>query len=108
MLLSGAKGPIAPDPTEIKPLISSSNKRKEPSKPQQYVIAKDVAKAFTFTYKACELNNAYACANLSHMYARGDGTKVSEEKAEKYRRKATDLQNQTSAEGQNIYNISFK
>lgn len=103
MLISGAKGPIAANPTENRPLISSSNKLKEPSKRQnEYVIAKDLAKAFTFTYKACELNNIYACANLSHMYARGDGTKPSEEKAEKYRRKATDLQDKTSTNRDNI------
>ena len=31
-------------------------------------------KAFEFAKKACDLKNMYACANLSQMYSRGEGT----------------------------------
>jgi cytochrome c oxidase assembly factor 7 len=31
-------------------------------------LAKDMAKAFHFSQRACELGNLYACANLSQMY----------------------------------------
>lgn len=51
-------------------------------------------KAFTFAYKACELRNMYACANLSQMYSRGEGTEKSEEKAEKFKKMALDMQDE--------------
>lgn len=57
-------------------------------------IAKDMQKAFTFAYKACELRNMYACANLSQMYSRGEGTEKSEEKAEKFKKMALDMQDE--------------
>lgn len=60
----------------------------------EYVVAKDMEKAFNFAYKACELKNMYACANLSQMYARGDGTQQNEEKAEKFKKIAIDMQSQ--------------
>lgn len=58
------------------------------------VIVKDMQKAFTFAYKACELRNMYACANLSQMYSRGEGTEKSEEKAEKFKKMALDMQDE--------------
>lgn len=55
-------------------------------------LKKDMKKAFEFAYKACELRNMYACANVSQMYARGDGTAKSEASAEKYKKLALTLQ----------------
>ncbi len=66
---------------------------KEPAK-DQYIVQKDMTKAFDFASRACELNNMYACANLSQMYARGDGTKKDEKKAEQFKKKAQDMQDE--------------
>lgn len=38
-----------------------------------YEVEKDMKKAFDFALKGCELGNMYSCANLSQMYAKGDG-----------------------------------
>lgn len=95
MHISGAEGPIATKETE--PLISStetSTKKKALANVNDFIVQKDMEKAFSFTYKACELKNMYACANLSQMYARGEGTVKSPEKAEIYKKKAIDLQNE--------------
>lgn len=59
-----------------------------------FVMEKDMKKAFGFAYKACELKNMYACANLSQMYARGEGTEKSEVTAEKYRKMAIEMQDE--------------
>lgn len=59
-----------------------------------FVIEKDMKKAFGFAYKACELKNMYACANLSQMYARGEGTEKNEYNAEKYRKLAVEMQDE--------------
>lgn len=94
MHISGAEGPVATKATE--PLISSTETiiKKPVVKTKDFIVAKDMEKAFSFTYKACELNNMYACANLSQMYARGEGTEQNPEKAEIYKKKAIDLQNE--------------
>lgn len=57
-----------------------------------YLIQRDMTKAFQFAYKACELRNMYACANLSQMYARGDGTEKDVEKADKFKKIAMEMQ----------------
>lgn len=57
-----------------------------------FLIQRDMAKAFQFAYKACELRNMYACANLSQMYARGDGTEKDTEKADKFKKIALEMQ----------------
>lgn len=64
----------------------------------EYVVVKDMHKAFTFAYKACELKNMYACANLSQMYARGDGTEKNEEKAEKFKKIALEMQSEVRSQ----------
>lgn len=61
---------------------------------KEYQIAKDMKKAFNFAFKACELKNMYACANLSQMYARGDGTDKNQEKAEKFKKLALEMQDE--------------
>lgn len=58
------------------------------------VVVKDMQKAFTFAYKACELKNMYACANLSQMFARGDGTEKDDEKAAKFKKMALEMQDE--------------
>lgn len=66
----------------------------ETSKSKDFLIEKDMKKAFNYAYKACELKNMYACANLSQMYARGDGTEKNEEKAEKFKKQALEMQDE--------------
>lgn len=92
MHISGAEGPIASKDTQ--PLISSteSSPKQPVAKKNEFIIEKNMEKAFTFSYKACELKNMYACANLSQMYARGEGTEKNPEKAEIYKKKAIQLQ----------------
>lgn len=67
---------------------------KSSSAAADFVIQRDMNKAFQFAYKACELRNIYACANLSQMYARGDGTEKNEEKAEKFKKLAMEMQDE--------------
>lgn len=94
MHISGAEGPIAPKESKTEQTISSTNavKPKSNAKSSDYIIEKNMEKAFGFTYKACELKNMYACANLSQMYARGEGTEMNPDKAEKFRKKAVELE----------------
>lgn len=94
MHISGAEGPIASKETQ--PLVSSteSSPKQPVAKKNDFIIEKNMEKAFTFSYKACELNNMYACANLSRMYARGEGTEKNPEKAEIYNKKAIQLQDE--------------
>lgn len=72
--------------------ITSPNKNNIPA--SEFLIQKDMKKAFDFAYKACELKNMYACANLSQMYARGDGTEKNAEKAEKFKKIALEMQDE--------------
>uniref|UniRef100_A0A182WCX1 Cytochrome c oxidase assembly factor 7 homolog n=1 Tax=Anopheles minimus TaxID=112268 RepID=A0A182WCX1_9DIPT len=68
--------------------------------PAAYVVERDMGKAFEFAYKACELRNMYACANLSQMYAKGDGTPRDEKKAEKYKKLALEMQDEVKKQQQ--------
>lgn len=91
-------------PATTKESIKASSKLEQPSKttlPEpkktgktEFIVHKDMKKAFEFAYKACELRNMYACANLSQMYARGDGTEKNEEKAEKFKKLAIEMQDE--------------
>lgn len=106
MHISGAEGPIAAkESIASQPLISSSetSRKKPEKKSNELIVEKNMAKAFTFTYKACELKNMYACANLSQMYARGEGTEKNPEKAEIYKKKAIALQDETKHNKQLIF-----
>ncbi|XP_058832597.1 cytochrome c oxidase assembly factor 7 homolog [Topomyia yanbarensis] len=68
--------------------------------PAAYVVERDMQKAFEFAYKACELRNMYACANLSQMYAKGDGIGKDEKKAEKYKQLAMEMQDEIKKQQQ--------
>lgn len=63
--------------------ISKSNDTKSSD---TFVLEKDLKKAFMLTCKSCDLKNWLACANLSQMYARGEGTEKNPEKSEHYRK----------------------
>lgn len=38
-----------------------------------YEVQKDMAKAFEYATHSCRLGNMYSCANVSQMYAKGEG-----------------------------------
>ncbi|KAH8396006.1 hypothetical protein KR222_001498 [Zaprionus bogoriensis] len=71
-------------------------------KDSDYIVLKDMKKAFQFAYKACELRNMYACANLSQMYARGDGTEKNEKEAEKYKKLALEMQDEVKKQQETL------
>jgi cytochrome c oxidase assembly factor 7 len=75
----------------ISGVLKKDEKLKNPQ-PSDFIIQKDMTQAFTFATKACDLDNMYACANLSQMYARGDGTEKNEKKAEQLKKKALEMQ----------------
>lgn len=70
--------------------------------PKEFILPKDMTKAFDYATKACDLRNMYACANLSQMYSRGDGTAKSEEKAEKYKKLAMEMQDEVKKQQQTL------
>lgn len=74
--------------------VHKNDDAKKTAQPEEYVVPKDMKKAFEFAAKACELENIYACANLSQMYMKGDGTERNEKKAELFKKKALEMQEQ--------------
>lgn len=54
-------------------------------KPNNFQLQKDMAKAFSFTEKACDLKSWQACANLSAWYLTGSGTEKNADKAQHYK-----------------------
>jgi len=71
---------------------SNNTTTASPPVPSDFIVPKDMKKAFEFAARACELNNMYACANLSQMYRNGDGTEKNEKKAELFKNKALAMQ----------------
>ncbi|CAH0548956.1 unnamed protein product [Brassicogethes aeneus] len=69
--------------------------RKKPEKDSKvvdFVIQKNMQKAFMYAMDGCNLGNMYSCANLSQMYAKGDGVEKSKELADRYKKLAIDMQ----------------
>ncbi|CRK90061.1 CLUMA_CG003780, isoform A [Clunio marinus] len=66
----------------------------KPTDPSDFIVQKDMKKAFEFATRACDMNNMYACANLSQMYQRGDGTEKNEQKAADLKKKALGMQDE--------------
>lgn len=76
-------------------LLSNKDKPQgEQTDNKTFVLEKDMNKAFSFSTKACELKNFYACANLSRMYALGDGTEKNLDKSEEYKKKSEKLRDE--------------
>lgn len=82
MYISGVPKNIA----EFNPHNPSKNKNID------FLIKPDMKQAFQFAKKACELGNMYACANVSMMYAKGEGTEKNQEECNRYKQIAIDLQ----------------
>lgn len=73
------------------PLSNKENTASSDKPKNEFVLEKDMKKAFSFSTKACELKNFYACANLSRMYALGDGTEKNAQKSEHYKKISEEL-----------------
>lgn len=74
-----------------------------PPVPPEYHVQKNMELSFKYMYKACELKNVLACANLSEMYARGDGTEKDMEKAQIYKKRAQQMKDEI----ENVSPLSF-
>ncbi|XP_066994110.2 cytochrome c oxidase assembly factor 7 homolog [Anabrus simplex] len=59
---------------------------------EQVQIKQDMEKAYQYALKGCELGDMHACANVSQMYRKGEGVAKNEELAEKYKKKAHEIQ----------------
>lgn len=101
---SGASGGGSGSGSTFRPFGGGSAKESSSSAKESsdYILQKDMKKAFEFAYKACELRNMYACANLSQMYARGDGTEKNEAEAEKYKKLAMEMQEEAKKHQQTL------
>lgn len=106
--ISGARNtsPAAAQPADSSTLSSSKTFQTNvntvaPLNAVDYV-AKDMEKAFKFAYKACELRNIYACANVSQMYMRGEGTEKNKEKAEHFKKLTMEMQDELQGNGPQI------
>lgn len=81
---------------------ASASTQSKSLKDADYIVLKDMKKAFQFAHKACELRNMYACANLSQMYARGDGIEKNEKEAEKYKKLALEMQEEVKKQQETL------
>lgn len=54
-------------------------------------VEKNLKEAYKLSLKCCELNNPYACANLSIMHKKGDGVQQNAELAETFRTRANEI-----------------
>ena len=66
---------------------------------------KDMAKAFKYALKGCELGHIPSCINVSLMYRRGDGVKKNEELADEYKNRAQILKKE---ENDKVVHIEFQ
>lgn len=87
MYMSGAS-------TSLPSTNDKENTATAPPPKNAFALEKDMKKAFAFSTKACELKNFYACANLSRMYALGDGTEKNLDKSEHYKKLSEELRDE--------------
>ncbi|XP_077298392.1 cytochrome c oxidase assembly factor 7 [Arctopsyche grandis] len=90
MYLAGVRKPPSPD---AKPLPHGHPPVGE------YLLERNMKEAFTLAKKACELNNIYACANVSQMYTRGDGVEKNEELAKEFKNLTLRMQSEIEKKG---------
>lgn len=87
MYISGMQKSNETAETTPKPVKPSTD-------PKDFLLAKDMKKAFDYGIKACDLQNMYACANIAQMYMRGDGVAKDDKKAEFFKKKALAMQDE--------------
>lgn len=54
-------------------------------------VPKNMKEAYKLSLKCCELNNPYACVNLSVMHKKGDGVQQSTELAQTFKTRADEI-----------------
>ena len=59
-------------------------------------VPKDFPKAFEISLKTCKLGHPWACVNVSRMYKVGDGVEQDLEKAAEFRKRAEELNRNSS------------
>ncbi|XP_074040279.1 cytochrome c oxidase assembly factor 7 [Leptinotarsa decemlineata] len=67
------------------------------AKHEEFSVPKNMKKAFEFALEGCNLGNIYSCANLSQMYAKGEGTEKNQELAEKYKSITLEMQKEVQS-----------
>jgi cytochrome c oxidase assembly factor 7 len=67
---------------------------KSSTEPGDYLLAKDMKKAYDYGVRACDLNNMFACANVAQMFMRGDGVPKDDKKADFFKKKAQTMQDE--------------
>lgn len=83
-------------------LTPNSNKKSNVENPEKsLIVQKDMKKAFELTTKACELNNFFACANLSRMYTAF--AKENAKKSELYKKKTEELRSKQNCKPISAY-----
>lgn len=65
-------------------------------------------KAFNYSVRACEMGNMYACANISQMYRKGEGVTKDEALAEKFKKKALEIQDEMKNQKQLTFQEGIK
>lgn len=65
-------------------------------------VPSDMKKAFDYATKACDLRHPFACANLSQMYKKGDGTQKNMALADKFFKLANEIHEQHNKDFQQI------
>ncbi|ENN71654.1 cytochrome c oxidase assembly factor 7 homolog [Dendroctonus ponderosae] len=80
----------------------NGNKIGEKDAKSEYDVPKNMEKAFKFALEGCNLGNMYSCANLSQMYAKGDGVAKNEELAKKYKAMALDMQHEVTKHSETL------
>ncbi|XP_016920806.1 cytochrome c oxidase assembly factor 7 homolog [Apis cerana] len=68
------------------------------------IIEKNLKEAYVLSLKCCELNNPYACANVSLMHKKGDGVQQNAELANTFKLRAEEIMKELQ---QNRSSIKF-
>lgn len=55
--------------------ISGMRNPKDPKK-KEFISKPDMQMAYNYAKEGCHLGNIYSCANLSQMYAKGEGISI--------------------------------
>ncbi|XP_050292828.1 cytochrome c oxidase assembly factor 7 homolog [Anthonomus grandis grandis] len=65
-------------------------------------IPRNMEKAFKYALEGCNLGNMYSCANVSQMYTKGDGVEKNLELADKYKKRALEMQEEATKNAQTL------
>lgn len=63
---------------------------------QDLDLPRNMEKAFKYALEGCKLGNMYSCANVSQMYAKGDGVEKNQELADQFKKVALEMQDEAT------------